>query len=145
MPPWHPPWGSRLGGQPGRREPKNSPRGGQRRRSDAGVVAQRYELVLFGNSQKIELRSWQIDPQRRFDRTFHWKPETWYRLKLEVENLSGGKTRVRGKVWPASEREPAEWSIEWIDPIGNRCGSAGVFADSANEVYFDNLKITPNR
>jgi ATP-binding cassette subfamily C protein len=28
------------------------------RMGDAGVVAQRYELVLFGNAQKIELQSW---------------------------------------------------------------------------------------
>ncbi len=94
---------------------------------DAGIVAQRYELVLVGNSQKIELRSWQIEPQRRLVRKFAWKPDAWYRLKLEVENLSDGKTRARGKAWPAPEAEPAEWLIEWTDPIGNRKGKCRRF------------------
>jgi outer membrane protein assembly factor BamB len=117
----------------------------RRQMGDAGVVAQRYELVLFGNIQKLELRSWQIEPKRTFDKPFAWKPDTWYRLKLQVENLPDGKTRARGKAWPASEAEPAEWLIEWTDPIGNRFGSAGVFSDNANEVYFDNIKVTPNK
>jgi hypothetical protein len=117
----------------------------RRQMGDAGFVAQRYELVLFGNGQKIELRSWQIEPKRTFSKKFAWKPDTWYRLKLQVENLSNGKTQVRGKAWPAAEPEPPEWTIEWTDPIGNRNGSAGVFADNGNEVYFDNIKITQNK
>ncbi len=113
----------------------------RRQLGDAGIVAQRYELVLFGNSQRIELRSWQIEPKRTFDKKFNWKPDTWYRLKLEVENLPDGKTRARGKAWPVAEPEPAEWMIEWIDPIGNRQGSAGIFADAPNEIFFDNIKV----
>ena len=27
--------------------------------SDVGIVAQRYELVLFGNHQRLELQPWQ--------------------------------------------------------------------------------------
>ncbi len=85
----------------------------RRQMGDAGVVAQRYELVLFGNIQKIELRSWQIEKDRTRAKSFAWKADTWYRLKLQVENLPDGKTRARGKAWPASEAEPAEWLIEW--------------------------------
>jgi outer membrane protein assembly factor BamB len=117
----------------------------RRQMGDIGVVAQRYELVLFGNVQKIELRSWQIEPKRSFSKPFPWKANTWYRLKLEVQNLPDGKTRARGKAWPASEAEPAEWLLEWTDPIGNRKGSAGVFTDNQNEVYIDNIKVTPNK
>jgi outer membrane protein assembly factor BamB len=117
----------------------------RRQMGDAGVVAQRYELVLFGNLQKVELRSWQIEEKRTFHKPFAWKADTWYRLKLQVENLPDGKTRARGKVWPVSEAEPAEWLIEWTDPIGNRIGSPGVFADSANELFIDNIKVTPNK
>ncbi len=117
----------------------------RRQMGDAGVVGQRYELVLFGNGQKLELRSWQIEPKRSFSKKFEWKPDTWYRVKLQVENLAEGKTRARGKVWPASENEPAEWAIEWLDPVGNRRGSAGVFAYAPNEIYFDNIKITSNK
>jgi outer membrane protein assembly factor BamB len=117
----------------------------RRQMGDAGVVAQRYELALFGNSQRIELQSWQIEPTRTVKKSFAWKPDTWYRLKLEVENLPGGHVRARGKAWPASEPEPAEWIIERIDPLGNRQGSPGIYADAPNEIFFDNVKVTPNK
>ena len=52
---------------------------------DAGVVAQRYELVLLGNIQRIELHYWQIEEKRTVRKPFAWKPETWYRLRLRVE------------------------------------------------------------
>lgn len=117
----------------------------RRQMGDIGVVAQRYELVLFGNVQKLELRSWQIEPKRSFSKPFQWKANTWYTLKLEVQTLSGGKTRARGKAWPVGEAEPADWLLEWTDPIGNTKGSAGVFTDNQNEVYVDNIKVTPNK
>ncbi|MCI0336932.1 MAG: PQQ-binding-like beta-propeller repeat protein [Acidobacteria bacterium] len=117
----------------------------RRQMGDAGVVAQRYELALFGNAQKIELRSWQIELKRTVHMKFDWKPDTWYRLKLRVENLPDGKTRALGKAWLASEPEPEKWTIERTDPIGNHHGSAGIFADAPNEIYFDNIKVTPNK
>jgi hypothetical protein len=117
----------------------------RRQMGDAGVVAQRYELVLFGNLQRIELRSWQIEPKRTFSKKFEWKADTWYRLKLRVDNLPDGKTRARGKAWPVGQPEPSDWLIEWTDPVGNRHGSAGVFADNANELFFDNIKVTSNK
>ncbi|MEP7270259.1 MAG: PQQ-binding-like beta-propeller repeat protein [Acidobacteriota bacterium] len=116
----------------------------RRQMGDVGIVAQRYELVLFGNSQRLELQSWQIEPTRTVRKPFAWKPDTWYRLKLRVENLPDNKTRVRGKAWPRTEAEPADWLIDRIDPIGNRNGAPGIFVDSPNEVFFDNIKITPN-
>jgi outer membrane protein assembly factor BamB len=122
-------------------------RAAERRRQmgDAGVVAGRYELAIMGSSQKMELRSWQIEEKRTVKKAFAWKADTWYRLKLQVENLPGGKVRARGKAWPASESEPAEWMIERVDPIGNRHGSAGIFADAPNEIYIDNIRVTPNK
>ena len=116
----------------------------RRQMGDAGVVAQRYELVLVGNIQRIELRSWQIEEKRTVKKPFAWKPDLWYRLKLRVENLPDGKVNVRGKAWPASDSEPSEWTIERIDPVGNRQGSPGIFADAPNEVFFDNVKVAAN-
>ena len=116
----------------------------RRQMGDAGVVAQRYELVLVGNVQRIELRSWQIEEKRTVKKPFAWKADVWYRLKLRVETLPGGKVRARGKAWPVGESEPAEWTIEHVDPVGNRQGSPGIFADAQNEVLFDNLKVTKN-
>ena len=117
----------------------------RRQMGDAGVVAQRYELSIMGNSQKIELRSWQVEANRTVRKPFTWKADTWYRLKLQVENLPDGKVRARGKAWPVSEPEPSEWTLEKIEAQGNRHGSAGIFADAPSEIYIDNVKVTPNK
>lgn len=117
----------------------------RRSMSDAGVIAQRYSLVLFGNSQKIELQPWQAVPGRSATVPFTWKPETWYRMKLQVQNEAGGLTVARGKVWPRGEAEPSAWTIEKRDAIGHREGAPGIFADPANEIYFDNLKVSSNQ
>jgi outer membrane protein assembly factor BamB len=117
----------------------------RRQMGDAGVVAQRYELALFGNSQRIELQSWQVEATRTVKKPFAWKPDTWYRLKLRVENLPDGRVRALGKAWLASEPEPVEWLIERVDPIGNRQGSPGIYADAPSEIFFDNIKVTPNK
>ena len=40
--------------------------------------------------------------------------------------------------------EPAAWTIEKIDPIGNREGAPGIFAVAQFGLYLDNLKLTAN-
>ena len=117
----------------------------RRQMGDAGIVAQRYELALFGNSQRLELESWQIEPTRTVRIPFKWKPDTWYHLKLRVENLPDGKVRARGKAWAKGESEPENWMIERTDPIGNRQGSPGIYAYAPFEVFFDNITVTPNK
>jgi outer membrane protein assembly factor BamB len=116
----------------------------RRQMGDAGVVAQRYALILFGNSQKLELESWQPETARTVRTPFAWKADTWYRIKLQVENLPDGKVRARGKAWAVSDPEPSSWTLEKIDPTGNRQGSPGIYADAPFEVFFDNLKVTSN-
>jgi outer membrane protein assembly factor BamB len=117
----------------------------RRQMGDAGIIAQRYTLVAFGNNQRLEMNSWQPEVARAVSAPFVWKPDTWYRLKLRVENNADGKTRIRGKAWLAAEPEPAEWPIDRVDPIPNRQGSPGIFADAQFGAYFDNLKVTPNQ
>jgi outer membrane protein assembly factor BamB len=117
----------------------------RRQQGDAGVIAQRYSLVLFGNSQALHLESWQPETVRTVTMPFAWKPDTWYRMKLEVANLPDGKVRARGKVWLASETEPAAWMIERIDPIPNRQGAPGIFGSALAELYFDNIKVYANK
>jgi len=117
----------------------------RRQMGDAGIIAQRYTLVAFGNNQRLEMNSWQPEVARAVSAPFPWKPDTWYRLKLRVENTADGKTRIRGKAWPAADPEPAEWPIDRVDPIPNRQGSPGIFTDAQYGVYFDNLKVTPNQ
>jgi outer membrane protein assembly factor BamB/dienelactone hydrolase len=115
----------------------------RRQMGDVGVVAQRYQLVLFGNSQKIELQSWQPETMRTVHQAFPWKAETWYRLKLRVDTEAGG-VRARGKAWPASDPEPEAWTLERLDPHPNRHGSPGLYADAPYEVTFDNVRVTAN-
>jgi len=117
----------------------------RRQMGDVGVVAQRYELSIMGNSQKVELRSWQVEASRTVRKPFEWKADTWYRLKLEVQNLPDGKVRARGKVWKASDPEPADWLLERVETLGNKQGSAGIFADAPNEIFIDNIKVTANK
>ena len=87
-------------------------RAAERRRQmgDIGITAQRYSLVLYGTSQRLKLEPWEPETARTVTVPFAWKPDTWYRLKLRVENLPNGQVRARGKAWPAGEPEPAAWT-----------------------------------
>jgi outer membrane protein assembly factor BamB len=124
----------------------------RRQMSDVGIVAQRYELVLFGNHQRLELQPWQPETQRTVRVEYKWKPDTWYVMKLEVQSLDASKVRARGTVWPKGEAEPAAWTIERVDPIGSRKGSPGIYADALNsapqggsEIFYDNIKVYRNK
>ena len=117
----------------------------RRQRGDAGVIAQRYVLSITGNHQTLNLEPWQPETTRSVLVPFAWKPETWYRLKLEVANLPDGKTRARGKAWAVGEPEPAEWMVERIDPIPNKQGAPGIFGNALAELYFDNIKVYANK
>ena len=117
----------------------------RRQQGDAGIIAQRYVLTLYGNSQMLHIEPWQPEIKRTVSVPFAWKPDTWYRMKLEVQNLPDGKTRARGKVWPAGEAEPAAWMIERVDPIPNRQGAPGIFGNGLAELYFDNIKVYANK
>ena len=127
-------------------------RGLERRRQmgDIGIVAQRYELVLFGTHQRLELQPWQPETQRTIRIDYKWNPNAWYTMKLEVQSLGGGKVRARGKVWARGDAEPAKWMIERVDPIGSLKGAPGLYADAPSqagggaELYYDNVKVYRN-
>ena len=116
----------------------------RRQMGDAGLVAQRYNLVLFGNQDKVELQSWQPETQRTSVAPFKPQWDVWYKMKLRVESLGGTKVRALGKVWAASEPEPTAWTVERVDDDGNLIGAPGIYADAPYEVFFDNLKVTKN-
>ena len=108
-------------------------------------------LVLFGEHQRLELQPWQPETQRTARVPFAWTKDAWYTMKLEVQNMGGGKVRARGKVWPRGETEPAAWTIERIDPIGSAKGAAGLYADApsqaggGSELYYDNIRVFGNK
>lgn len=116
----------------------------RRQMGDLGVTAQRYSLVLYGNSQRLKIEAWEPETARTVTVPFSWKADTWYHLKLRVENLPTGQVRAQGKAWAVGEPEPQAWTIEKIDPIGNRQGAPGLFIDAQFGAYIDNLAITKN-
>jgi outer membrane protein assembly factor BamB len=116
----------------------------RRQRGDIGLINQRYGLVLFGNGQKLELHPWQAADEMTVRVPYTWDADKWYRMKLRVDPLRDGTTRVRGKVWPTGEAEPAAWAVEKIDKIGHRHGSPGIYADGISDVYFDNVSVYKN-
>jgi outer membrane protein assembly factor BamB len=120
---------------------------------DMGVDANRYHLVLIGNTQQLRLISWDALP--RIDNTiaYPWKPGVWYRMKLTVE-IQGDKAIARGKVWPREEPEPKAWTVEVEDSTPNREGAPALYGNSTaiqgpkspgTEIYYTNVKITPNK
>jgi len=113
----------------------------RRQRGDLGLLNEHYGLVLFGNGQKLELHPWQAADEMTVRVPFAWDADKWYRMKLRVDHLPDGTARVRGKVWPAADAEPAAWTIEKIDRIPHRAGSPGIYADGISDVYFDNVKV----
>jgi len=117
----------------------------RRQMGDIGITAQRYSLVLYGNSQQLKLEPWEPETERTVTVPFSWKPDAWYHVKLRVENQPDGKVRAQGKAWPTGEREPAAWMIDRVDPIGNRQGAPGVFAAAQFGAYLDNVKIVANQ
>jgi len=117
----------------------------RRQRGDVGLINERYGLVLFGNGQKLELHPWQAADEMTVRVPFAWDADKWYRLKLRVDQLPDGSARVRGKVWPSADPEPAAWTIEKVDKIPHKMGSPGLYADGISDVYFDNVKVYKNQ
>jgi outer membrane protein assembly factor BamB len=117
----------------------------RRQRGDLGLINQRYSLVLFGNSQRLELQPWQAADEMTVKVPYKWDLNKWYRMKLRVDNRPDGTALVRGKVWPTGEAEPSAWTIEKTDKIAHREGSPGLYADGIADLYFDNISVYPNK
>ena len=117
----------------------------RRQRGDAGIINQRYSLVLFGNSQRLELQPWQAADEMTVRMPFKWDANKWYRMKLRVDNQPDGTALVRGKVWPTGEPEPEAWTIEKADKIAHLEGSPGLYGDGISELYFDNVTVYPSK
>jgi hypothetical protein len=113
-----------------------------RRQGDVGLIAGGYTLDLQGAHQRLQVRSWASELAFSKQVDFAWEPDTWYRMKLRVEN--GATCKVRGKVWKRGEPEPAAWTIEFDDPSGILSGAPGVYADSSTNLDWDNLKVVVN-
>jgi len=126
---------------------------------DMGLVNCRYTLMIDGKRdsedkrQRLRIVSWESTPKARVDHSipFDWKEDVWYRTKFTVEP---GKDQavVRGKVWPASQPEPKEWTIEFTDKTPNRAGAPALYGyatgiledEKGAEIYYNNVTVTAN-
>jgi hypothetical protein len=115
----------------------------KRRLSSMGINANRYNLILKGNNNKLELQSWPAHLRLRADKTFRVEPDVWYTMKLSVKVVEG-QAHLFGKVWKRDEPEPVEWTIETVDPRANESGSPGLYMYSMADSYFDNVIVTRN-
>jgi outer membrane protein assembly factor BamB len=120
---------------------------------DMGVGANRYTLLLNGNTQQLRLISWDALPRIDNSIAYPWQPDVWYRLKLTVE-VKDDKAIARGKVWPRDQPEPEEWTVEVEDTTPNREGAPSLYGNATGikgpkspgtEIYYTNVKITPNK
>ena len=104
---------------------------------DVGVIAQGYTLEVSGENHWLQAD--ELD-RRTTSGTFkelHFdlEPNVWYTLKLRAAN-EDGKALLQGKVWKRGEQEPADWTIELIDPVPNTHGAPGMFGNATNaELY----------
>ena len=130
-------------------------RGTETRRQlpNIGLINSRYSLFIMGNEAKLKISSWISTPPRIDQKIpFKLKPNTWYRMKFQVE-VDREKGVARGKVWPREEPEPDEWMVLVEDPSPNPGGSPGLQAYSAGvtarspgaDIYFDNIQVTKNQ
>ncbi len=111
---------------------------------DIGLIAQGYTIDLQGAAQKLQIRSWDAQLRMASTADFHWKPDTWYTIKLQAAVVDG-VAQLKGKVWPRDEAEPADWSIEATDQAPNLSGSPGLFGNAKDaEIMIDNVKVYSN-
>jgi outer membrane protein assembly factor BamB len=125
---------------------------------DMGLVNSRYRFFAGlrpgeGAEQEriLRIESWAALPRLRHDVLFDWEPEQWYTAKFRVD-VQGGKSLCRAKFWKRGEAEPADWTIEVVDPYPNTEGSPGIYGFSrgttagrnGTEIFYDNLKVMGN-
>jgi outer membrane protein assembly factor BamB len=119
--------------------------GNRRIMSGAGVVNQRYLIILQGNTREIEIQSNEERIKHRVP--FPMTPGVWYTLKTRVDLDESGAATVRAKAWPRDETEPEAWTIEFTHKNGHRHGAPGIYGfapQSRVPVYIDNIRVTPN-
>lgn len=112
----------------------------KRRLSSVGLAANRYNLILAGNTNKLLIQDWAPHLPLKETR-FRVEPKTWYTMKMRVD-VRDKEARVRGKVWNRAQPEPADWTIEAVDPQPIDHGSPGLYYYALAEAEFDNVLVT---
>ena len=118
--------------------------GSRRLKSEAGLINQRYLIVIKGNANELEVSSTQ--ERLKVSVPFPVTAKTWYTLKTRVDASAEGKGgTVRAKAWAKGETEPEKWTIEVPLPYVHTHGSPGFYGfalQGKQPVYIDNLSVT---
>lgn len=115
----------------------------KRRVTDIGLINAGYTMNLLGGHQRLEIFSWAAEKRMSKTIDFAWEMDVWYRAKLRVD-LDSGKAQIRGKVWKRDDAEPETWTITLEDPLPVGSGSPGLTGYAPANIYYDNIKVTPN-
>ena len=115
----------------------------RRQLGSIGLSCNRYNLIMIGNTGKLEVLSWAPHKRMASSVKFGSDPDVWYTMKMKVD-VTDGVATVYGKVWNRSEAEPDQWTIEASDPHANENGSPGLYFYALADCYFDNVIVTRN-
>ena len=96
---------------------------------------------LKANTGKLEIETWAPHMRLQTDKKFRSDPNIWYTLKCKVD-IKDGAAHIFGKVWKRDEAEPAEWTIEAIDPHANETGSPAIYVYTLADCLIDNVVIS---
>lgn len=119
--------------------------GNRRIKSVVGLLNQRYNISLVGNTNILEVSS-------NFERLaksvpFPISANQWYTLKTRVDVDKDGNGVIRAKAWAKGEAEPDAWTIEVNHENAHKEGAPGLFGfapQSQKRVFVDNVRITAN-
>jgi len=97
-----------------------------------------YRLWLWPQHGAIELRK---GDDAKASKPFNWKPATWLRLHLRVQQINSKLWRIQGKAWPDGTAEPADWLVSFDDTEEPTAGKASIWGVpfSGKPIRFDDL------
>ncbi len=117
-----------------------------RTRGEAGVVNQRYVIMLNGNAGELEVNS--NHERLKVSTPFKTDPKKWYTIQSRVDLNKDGSGVIKAKVWEQGTEQPAAWTLEVPHKIAHKNGSPGLFGFALQgrvPVYLDNVAVTPNK
>ncbi len=119
-----------------------------RRKPELGLINSGYTCLLAGIQQRMEIRSWGAELRMMQRHDFPWDIETWYTIKLRVDQETDGegseRAAVKCKVWKRSDAEPTDWTFTVHDPLPIKSGAPGLYGFTPVDGYFDNVGIMPS-
>ena len=112
----------------------------------AGAAGRAYGVGLSGDGIPANMYLQEVNPayaNRQGVNPFSVSGNTWYTIKILVEEAGVNQIRIRAKAWLRGGAEPAVWHIDWTDLDGSvcDCGYVGFQGHAANANYYDNLRI----